>query len=50
MKTLMLILITSAVIASGIGSYVNFSTGDNAGGIICLLLVLANFFNLLTEC
>ena len=49
MKTLVLILIILAIMISGFGSYINFSTGDNADGIICFLLVIANILNLWTQ-
>lgn len=49
MKALMFILIISAFIISGFGSYINFSAGDNGGGIICLMLALINLFNLFTK-
>lgn len=49
MKTLIRKLIILAIIVSSFGSYINFSTGDNEGGIICFLLVIANILNLLTQ-
>lgn len=49
MKTLVIILIILAIIVSSFGSYINFCTGDNIGGIICFLLVIANILNLWTQ-
>ena len=49
MKTLVLILIILAIMVSGFGSYINFCTGDNVGGIMCFLLVITNILNLWTQ-